>query len=366
MSPPTRVLVRSALTLAIVLATIGPTLPASAAPPPVAAPRLLTIVTVPPIPGVSVVLDGVPLTTGADGMARTLLTKEQRDAIAADRDAHLAMSTRKIALSASVRARFHGWYDGGYRYSATDRSGQVEVAAFDVDYLTDFSFVDARGAPVAPKRVTRTEFRDTLGTTVETRDPGPVWIAGRSVVSTLGRVTLRDVEYRFTEVMVDKVNVVRRGTVRFMPRAVQKVPVPLSIFTVTFHAQDAFFGRPRGSKITLTLQDGTTRHRALKNGSVTVRGLTPGKYVVETEAMGLGKKQTFAISHGGRADIEIIDPLDLGVLLVVAGTIVGLLVAAGLRMRKHRAELLARRDSAPSSDVRPAQSSSELSESRAP
>ena len=175
MSAPSRLLARVLAALAVVLTPLALAGPASAAPP-TPAPRTLTIVTVPPLPGVSVVLDGQTLTTGADGTARTLVSKEHRDAIAADRDAHLAMSTREIGLTDGTRARFHGWYDGGYHFSATDRSGQFEVAAFDVDYLTNFSFVDAHGAPVPPKRITRTEVRDALGTTVETRGPRPVWL----------------------------------------------------------------------------------------------------------------------------------------------------------------------------------------------
>ena len=209
MSTAARFLARSSLTLAIALTTTALGAPAAAAAPPTPAPRVLTIATVPPLPGVSVVLDGRTLVTGSDGTTRTLVTKEQRDAIAADRDSHLVVSTREIELPGSSRARFHGWYDGGYLYSATDRSGQTEVAAFDVSYLTSFSFVDTQGIKVDPQRVTRAELRDQLGTTVETRQTQPVWLVGRSVVSAAGRVTLRDIEYRFTEVRVDKVNVVR-------------------------------------------------------------------------------------------------------------------------------------------------------------
>jgi hypothetical protein len=341
MSAAIRLLARVGVTVAVTLAISAPltalvTTPAGAAPPPTPAPRLLTIVTVPPIPGVSVLLDGRALTTGPDGTVRTLVTKEQRDALAADRSAHLVLSTPNVTLPDNSRARFHGWYDGGYHYSPTDLSGQTEVAAFDVDYLTAFSFVDARGARVDPRRVTRTELRDEFGTTIETPGAQPVWLVGRSVVSTLGRVTLRDIEYRFTQVMVNKVNVVRRGKLRFAPRVSPLVRVPLNLFAITFSAHDAIFGQPRGSAIDIQLEDGTTRHLPLQNGKVTVNGLPPGKYIVVTKAMGLGREQTFAFSHSQTAEIQIIDPLDLGLVLAVFALLAGMLLVAGRRMRRAR------------------------------
>lgn len=324
-------------TLAVlVVALTAPVHPAAAAPAPPPAVRILTIRTVPPIAGVEVHLDDQTLVTGPDGTVKTIVTKEQRAAIAADRDAHLSVESTDVTLPDRSRAQFHGWYDGGYRYSATDRSGQVEVAAFDVSYLTEFSFVDTHGAPIASARVSRAELRDQRGATVVTRRARPAWLVGRSVVASGGRVSLRDVQYRFTEVLVDGANVVRRGQVRFWPRTTQQVSVPVTVFPVTFDAHDAIFGLARGSKVEVESADGRVRTATLKDGSATVTGITPGKYTVRVDAMGMGKEQTFEFSKATTAEITIIDPLDLALVVVVGVLAVGGLVLIGLRMRRRR------------------------------
>lgn len=335
----TRSVARAAVALIVALVIHGAAsaVPAAAAAiPRVSGLRPLTIVTMPAIAGVSVVLNGKALTTAKDGKIRTVATKEQRDALAANRDAHLTMYTRQVALPGGVRARFHGWYDGGYHFSGTDFSGQVEVAAFDVDYLTSFAFVDSHGAAIDKRRVTGMEVRDTLGTTIDAHGSVPVWLLGRSVVAAAGRVALKDTEYRFTKVTVGGANVVTRGRQRFAPSHGSRVRVALHLFTVVFRARDAIFGRPAGSAIDIEMEDGTTRHLVLQHGSVTVAGLPSGQYHVKTDARGLGGDQTFAISGDQTADIDVIDPLDLAVAAAVLALIAGGLVFAGRRMRGTR------------------------------
>lgn len=336
MSGRTRSVARAAVALVIALAIHGaaPAPPAAAATLRVAGLRPLTIVTMPAIAGVSVVLNGKTLTTASDGKIRTVVTTEQRDALAANRDAHLSMYTRQVALPGRAQARFHGWYDGGYHYSATDRSGQIEIAAFDVDYLTSFAFVDSHGAAVDRRRVTAIELKDALGTTIDTHGTAPVWLLGRSVVAAAGRVAMKDVEYRFTKVTVGGVNVVTRGRLRFAPSHGSRVRVALHLFTVVFRTRDAIFGRPAGSAIDVEMEDGTTRHLELHHGSVTVAGLPSGQYHVKTNAPGLGGDQTFAISGDQTAAIDVIDPLDLAVAVAVLALIAGGLVFAGRHMRR--------------------------------
>jgi hypothetical protein len=336
-SARTRSVARAAVAVVAELAIRSPVLvtPPAAATPRFEGLRVLTIVTVPPIAGVTVVLNGAALTTGRGGIVRTVITKQQRTELVADRNAHLAMSTRQIALSDGVRARFNGWYDGGYHFSSTDRSGQIEVAAFDVDYRTSFAFVDSHRAPVDPRRVTAMELKDTLGATVDARGATPLWLRGRSVVAAGGQVTLRDIEYRLTTVTVRGANVVTRGKQRFVPTDNSPVRIALRLFTVKFRARDAFFGWPRGSAIDIHMGDGTTQHLRLRNGSVTVAGLPSGEYRVRTHAPGLGGKQTFAISGDQTADIEIIGPFDIATAFAALALIGCGLVLAGRRMRQR-------------------------------
>lgn len=341
MSALTRLVAGAAVAVAVALAICSSALvtPAAAATPgqvnPLAGLRPLTIVTAPPIAGVKVVLNDVTHTTGRDGTIHTVITKQQRTALAANRDAHLAMSTRQVALSSGARARFHGWFDGGYHFSRNDRSGQIEVAAFDVDYLTSFAFVDSRRAAVDRRRVTGVQLKDTLGATIKTRGATPVWLRGRYVVAAGGRVTVKNLEYRFSTVTVSGANVVTSGEQRFLPSQDSRIRVALRLFTVDFRVRDAVFGRPTGSAIDIEMQDGTTQHRVLSHGSVTVAGLPSGQYRVRIHARGLGAKQTLAISSDQIADVKIIDPVDIALALAVVALIGGGLVFAGRRARRR-------------------------------
>ena len=297
--------------------------------------RPLTIVTVPAIAGVRVVLNGVALTTAPDGTIHTVVTKQERTDLAANRDAHLSVATTEIPVPGGARARFHGWYDEGYHFSPTDHSGQILAAAFDVDYRTSFTFSDSHRTPVNPRRVTAMQLKDTLGATVNMRDAKPVWLPGRSVVASGGRVTLKDIEYRLSTVTVNGANVVTRGEQRFKPSHGSRVRIALRLFTVEFRARDALFGSAKGSAIDILMGDGTTQHLELRNGSVTVSGLPPGQYVVKTNAAGLGGDQTFEISGDQTADIQIIGLVDIGIA-GVAFALIGLgLVLAGRRMRRR-------------------------------
>ena len=110
--------------------------------------RPLTIKTLPPIPGVRVELDGTELVTGPDGTVRTLITKEARAALAADRDAHLRMISSHVGIAPGVEGRFHGWYQAGYVFTPQNPAGEIQIATFDVDRLTSFTFVDRHRAPL--------------------------------------------------------------------------------------------------------------------------------------------------------------------------------------------------------------------------
>lgn len=339
MSVRTRSVARVAVLMVGVFAVC---LPARAAPAAAAAPfdgtRALTIVTVPAIAGVRVVLNGVELTTASDGTIHTVVTKQERTELAAERDAHLTVTTREIRVPGGARARFHGWYDEGYHFSPTDRSGQTLAATFDVDYLTSFTFTDSQRTAVDPRRVTAMQLKDTLGATIDTRGAAPRWLRGRSVVTAGGGVTMKDIEYRLTTVTVNGANVVTRGEQRFKPSHGSRVRVALRLFTVEFRARDAFFGWSRGSAIDIQMGDGTTRHFVLRNGSVTVAGLPPGQYRVKTRAPGLGGEQSFEISGDQTADVEIIGPFDIAIAGVALALMGWGLVLAGRRMRRPNPE----------------------------
>jgi hypothetical protein len=299
--------------------------------------RPLTIKTLPPIPGVRVKFDGSELVTGPDGTVRTLITKEARAALAADRDAHLQMISRHIGISPGVRGRFHGWYQAGYVFTPENPVGEVQIATFDVDSRTRFTFVDRHRAALDARGITDMQIRNSLGGLRDIGRHRAVWLRSATVTSVNGEVTLRDVEWRLASVTFHDTNIVQRGFQHFKPSHTPLVAVRVNLYTVEFRAQDAFFGSPKGSSIRLTMPDGAIRTLALHNGRATVEQLPSGDYDVLVDARGLGKDQSVSVSNDATIELKVLGVIDIALALAVLAIFIAGVLLLGLRIRRrHR------------------------------
>src|SRR4029077_20025700 len=128
----------------------------------------------------------------------------------------------------------------------------------------------------------------SLGGLTDIGKPKPAWLCAAIVTSAGGKGVLKDVEWRLASVTFHRTNIVQRGAQHFTPRNAPQVAVKVNVFTVKFHALDAFFGSPKGKTLKLTLPDGTTRTVALHDGRATVEQLPSGDYDVLIDARGLG------------------------------------------------------------------------------
>jgi hypothetical protein len=297
--------------------------------------RPLTIQTVPAVAGARFNLDGRILVTGANGIVRTTTTKAQRDALAQNRAAHLSVASPTIAIRAGVRAQFAGWYDGGYHYSNTNKTGQVLRAAFDFEFLTSFSFVRPNGTTVAPVGLTGIKMHaGTSGGAVVLRKNTPVWLEGIKVASAAGHLDVNDVEYKISSVTLKGDNVVHVDQQHFVPSHQTHVIVQLLLFTVTLKTRDALFGFSSGSAVDLKYADGTVNHAPLRHGSVTFTDLPRGDYSLTIHAPGLTSDKSLSISRDQTATLQVISYLDVALALVVLLAISAALVFIG-RSRRH-------------------------------
>jgi hypothetical protein len=285
--------------------SVGPTSPGAAP-----ADRPLTIQTVPAVANARFKLDGRILVTGPDGTVRTTTTKAQRDELATNQAAHLSVVSPTLAIRQGVRARFAGWYDGGYHYSRTNKTGQVLRAAFDFDFLTSFSFVRRNGGKVQPVGLAGIQLHSEGGTIV-LRKIAPLWLRGIKVVSNAGHLGVNDVEYKISSVELNGNNVVHVDQQRFVPAHTQNVTVQLLLFDVTLTVSDAFFGFSQGSAVDLTYADGTVKHARLRHGSVTIAELPRGDYALTVHAPGLTSDKSLSVSRDQIAKLRVISWLDL-------------------------------------------------------
>jgi len=332
-------IVRPAVLAALVAITvIGPARVGAAAPVTEVPPgyRPLTIKTLPPIAGVRLDLNSEELVTGPDGTVRTLITKEERDALAADRDAHLRMISTNVDVSSGVRGVFHGWYQEGYHFTPQNPAGQVEVATFDLDTYTTFRFVDGYHNSVDARGITDLQLRNSLGGLVDVGAPKPAWLRSAHVTSVAGNVVLKDVEWRLASVMFHGTNIVQRGLQRFTPSDTPAVDIDVNLYTVEFRATDAFFGSPKGSQIHLTLPDGSVRTVQMRDGRAAFAQLPSGEYDARVDARGLGTDQSVSISNDTPIELKVFSPLDAALVLGALGLLVGGVLLLGRRIRRRR------------------------------
>jgi hypothetical protein len=276
--------------------------------------RPLTIQTVPAVANARFDLDGQILVTGADGTVRTTTTKAQRDELAANQAAHLSVASPTLAIRPGVRAKFAGWYDGGYHFSRSNKTGQVLRAAFDFDFLTSFSFARPDGGKVQPTGLAGIQLHSEGGSTITLQTIAPVWLRGIKVASNAGHLGVSDVEYKISTVKLNGNNVVHVDQQHFLPAHDQDVVVQLLLFDVTLTVSDALLGFSQGSAVDLRYADGTLKHARLRDGSVTLTDLPRGDYALEVHAPGLTSDKSLSISRNQTAKLQVISWLDLLVL----------------------------------------------------
>jgi hypothetical protein len=149
-------------------------------------------------------------------------------------------------------------------------------------------------------------------------------------------VKLKDVEWRMASVTLYDTNIVQRGVQHFKPLFTPRVAVRVKLYTVEFHALDAFFGSPSGSSIKLTLPDNTIRTVALRNGRATVEQLPSGNYDVHVDARGLGKDQSVSVSNDASIELKVLGVTDIALTLAVVLVLVCAVLLLGLQIRRRR------------------------------
>jgi hypothetical protein len=322
-------------------ATSAGAAPAPVAPGPTAAHpyqglRRLTVATVPPVPGMQFAVDGRVFTADTRGIATTLITKAQREAVRADRSTHLRVVQPVFEAGLGVRARFTGWSGPGQYRSGSPVAEEYQRATFDMDYLTSFTFTTVGGDLVPARSLTSMQLESSLGDRVRLDPAQPRWLQG-SRTATGGRgLQSRAVSYRVQSVRTVGVNAVNRGQQQFFPSRQHQVYVELLFFDVRFTARDALLGSSAGSSFLLQYPDGHTKRFPLRDdGPFTVRDLPRGTYHVTIRGAGPEMSQKLTVSKDQHADFDTVTWLDVALGVALLLFIVIALVAVRRVVRKR-------------------------------
>ena len=312
-------LVAAALTLPVlgVAAHAAPP-PSSPAPQP---PKMVTVTTMPPVPGFTFTYAGKGYRTGADGSVQVPQGRPSDDL-------RLTATTSSLELPDGVVARFDRWYGQG---RLTQPNGRA-IATLKIYKPVTLTFVDLEGAKVRRTDLGTVTVKASTGYHVDLpADSGTTLLQASRVVPDNQGLEIKQLYFTVQDVDVQGNNVVNRSQTKFFPETDRDVTVPLLFFDATVRARDAFFGFGLSGTLHLTYPSGRSTAIPLgEDGRVALPGLARGQYELAVEGPGLRLSQPVAMSRRQDVDLKVFTWLDVGVTVVV-----GLVVSLGLLWAGH-------------------------------
>jgi hypothetical protein len=271
------------------------------------------IQTVPPTAGVHLSIEGVTVTTGADG-AGTLAVANlngvarrlRLDEAAASGD---IVAIRRVGTLGVDRAR--------------DRALTV---ALTVSRPVTLTFADPHGQPVPASRIDSVTIRGD-GSQVVLR--GAALTAPVDLVSGIpslvhGKWQVRPVIYSVSDVHLAGSNAVFAGRQRFAPSTAGAWHISLELFTATIRVTDALFGTSTAATVRLTSQNGQSAEIGVPRSGVSLPSTVRGMYTVTVGGAVIGRTNRILVSGDTSADLRI---LTLGDIAVVIGVVMVLAIA---------------------------------------
>ena len=311
-------------------------------------PVTITIRTVPAMPGIRFLFDGVPLTTDRQGV--TSFTERH------DFSSHtLALAQTEVSASGR-RYTFVRWAgqrdpDQAYRpavHGLPLRANYAVTASFAVACPVTPRLVDQDGAPMPALQVSQINLLNSLGQAMTLKPAGTTWLPCVSPVYRDSLLSSHAVLYSVQSVLVGGTNVVHAGVERFSPSQTPDPKVTGFFYSLTMTAHDALLGGAVGNYALLTMPDKTVRKVALgPRHTATVGDLPLGDYQVQVAAGSASiSPVTVHLSRDETTNLAAISRIDIAIVLLAL--VVGIAGAPLLsRTRRKRVRALVRRVSRP-------------------
>ena len=317
-------------------------LPASATVPLTVRPALLTVETVPPLPGIPFALDGQKFLSDDQGVARLEITTLGAYQLA-------VLLEPEAKLSAHTRASFLRWADSEFEPERIFdiRGDEHLTVGFALSHRVQTRFFDLDKDAVPWSRVSALKLKGSNGTYRTLTDGEPHWLQANRVQRLSNGMVVAPLQYSVESVTLDGANVVNRYQQRFFvePRDLWKIE--LLLYSASINATDALFGFSVGKGVSMTYPDGRTETLAFgSDDKVHVGPLARGIYQLQvTGASGIAPPTPVALSRDQEVELKVLSALDIG-----AGVSLGLFLALGL-LFYGRPQLLGlgRRRAAPAS-----------------
>lgn len=293
----------------------------------------LHVYTVPPEPGVKLQFDGLPVTTGPDGVA-VIQTPYQLAGHT------LRLVTPDFSLDhGRVQVKFTVWRSplNAQKHSTTlthlvlRRNHAIQLG-FRVSYKVGFSFVTPDNQHVPSVRVSGVELRADGGYLNSVNGGQTIRLLGVLPIKEAGILVAHDVNYTLENVIVDGSNVVNVGQQRVSPVRQQSAKFILQLRQLTITAHDRLFGMSVGSAVVLTYPNGhRVTYRFGRTHRVVLTDLARGQYHVQIHGGGLFTSQNIVLSRNQIVNMPVFTDADIIAVLVILAIV---MVAAIVRQRR--------------------------------
>jgi hypothetical protein len=278
-------------------------------------PLVVAIRTVPPVPGVSFQLDGRVFVSDTTGVARTTV-------------ATAGMHGLTVVLrdpDPATHVEFGRWGDDAF---APARQIRVESdvnldAGLRIAYLTQLKFVGPRGIQLDGAKISDVWLSGPNAEAIHTTYPFPaVWLRTPLPTKRSGAdgLYLTPTPYTVSTTAYDGLSVVDRGRELFDPGTTYKPgnsrvwSIPLLLFTMNIHAQDALFGASIARPVLVTDPNGNRRQLQLDREGNAVITVGRGNYTLHVLTGGISPLEPVALSRNKLAIVPIISFVDLAIV----------------------------------------------------
>jgi hypothetical protein len=316
----------------------------AASAPAVAARSDLRLTTIPPTPGVRILLDGRPHITRADGStivhprtgAGARSSRVARRSVQAATFEQTVVSGkgwggRRVALRVyNTRLR-----DGGFaRFERFYPDGKIALAYYH-RFRPRFQGPDGR--PIDQRIIDGYRLKSSTGAVIDVKGARAATLHSARVVPFSRALLAKDVGWSLERVLIDGTNVVNRAEYRFSPRRLRDraYPVRLLFYPVRVTSVDALFGFHLGGSVSLTYPSGRRRSMRFTRGEVVIPALPRGTYAIRVRAPGFSPERPLAVSRPQNVRLKVISWLDMALLAaVLGGTAIALLVVRRPHLRR--------------------------------
>lgn len=297
-------------------------------------PALVTIQTVPPLPGIPFELDGREFVSGEDGKAEIEISELGVFPLVAT----LPDNTEVVP---GIKATFDRWSEEFQPERVVEVRGDIFLeAGFSVSHPLGFTFKDLDENPVSIDRIETITIKGSDASRFTYEDDDAGWLRSRRIVRRRAGLEAALIQYSVESVMIDGANVVNQYQQRFfVDPEVPTLEIQLLLYHARFRAVDAVFGFPIGTGVSVEYPNGRIEEIPFDDANeVRIGPVARGVYRVQVQGVaGMVPVTPVALSRDQDVVLKVVSILDIG--LAVSG---GIIFAFGLLLygRPHLPRLI--------------------------